>query len=111
MIVITTPDIGSIAAKFLGKKWEEVKRVREHIYFFSRNTLRKMLEANGFRILRTETAGRYFSVESAIKRGKLHHKSAFKIIEKFSEILKLKNKTIYVDPRYKITMYAVKTNS
>lgn len=108
LIVVTTPDIGSLAAKILGKNWEEVKRVREHIYFFSRNTLRKMLEANGFKILRTETAGRYFSVESAIKRGKLHHESAFKIIEKFSEILKLKNKTIYVDPHYKMTMYAKK---
>ena len=108
LIVVTTPNIGSLMAKILGKNWEEIKRIREHIYFFSKDTLRKMLEANGFEILRTETAGRYFSVESAIKRGKMYNRTLFALIEKFSNILNLNDKIIYVDPRYKITIYARK---
>ena len=36
--------------------------MREHTYFFSRKTLRKMLEVEGFEALRIETAGRYFPV-------------------------------------------------
>lgn len=108
LLVITTPDIGSIVAKLLGKNWEEVKRVREHIYFFSKSTLKSMLELNNFRVLRTESAGRHFSVESAIKRGKIYNKKIFGIIEKLSKILNLSNKTVYIDPHYKITMYARK---
>ena len=108
LIVVTTPDIGSITARILGKNWEEVKRVREHIYFFSRHTLKNMLESNGFKVLRTESAGRHFSVKLAIKRGKLYNKKLFSLIEKFSDIFNLKNKKIYIDPHYKMTMYARK---
>lgn len=108
LIAITTPNIGSIPAKLLGKNWEEIKRVREHIYFFSENTLKKMLEVNKFKVLKTESAGRFFSVKSAIDRGKLVNKTAFTIIEKFVDILNLNDKRIYIDPHYKITMYAKK---
>lgn len=108
LVVITTPDIGSFAAKILGKNWEEVKRVREHIYFFSKATLAKLLISLNFEVLKTESAGRYFSVKSAIKRGKLHHEKIFALIEKFSNLLNLNDKRIYIDPRYKITMYARK---
>ena len=108
LLVITTPDIGSLSAKLLGRNWEEIKRVREHIYFFSRSTLKSMLELNNFKVLRTESAGRYFSVESAIKRAKIYNKKIFGFIEKLSDILNLNNKMIYIDPHYKITVYARK---
>ena len=108
LIAITTPNIGSIPAKLLGRNWEEVKRVREHIYYFSESTLKRILESNNFKILKTESAGRFFSVKSAIERGKLVNKTIFTLLEKFSNILNLNGKRIYVDPHYKITMYAKK---
>ncbi|MBW2976429.1 class I SAM-dependent methyltransferase [Candidatus Woesearchaeota archaeon] len=108
LVVITTPDIGSITAKILWKNWEEVKRVREHIYYFSKDTLKKLLESLGFKVLGTESAGRFFSVESAVKRGKLYNKAIFSVIEKLSKILRLNKKNIYIDPHYKITIYARK---
>ena len=108
LIVVTTPDSGSLAAKILGKRWEEFRRAREHIYFFSKSTLKSMLELNNFKVLRTESAGRYFSVDSAIKRGKIYNKKIFGFIEKLSDILNLSNKRIYVNPFYKMTMYARK---
>ena len=108
LLVITTPDIGSITAKVLWKNWEEVKRVREHIYFFSKDTLKKLLKSLNFKILKTESAGRFFSVESAINRGKLYNKAIFTVIGKLADTLRLKKKNIYVDPHYKITVYARK---
>ncbi len=108
LIVITTPDIGSATAKILGSSWEEIKRVREHIYFFSRSTLKRMLESNNYEVLMAESAGRYFSVQSAIERGKIYNGRIFSLIEKFSNALNLKNKRIYIDPHYKITIYARK---
>lgn len=108
LVVITTPNIGSITAKILWKNWEEVRRVREHIYFFSKNTLKKILESLGFEVLKTESAGRFFSVKMAVERGKLYNRNIFILIGKVSESLGLSNKRIYVDPRYKMTVYARK---
>ena len=105
---ITTPDIGSLVARMLGKNWEEVRRVREHIYFFSRETLTMMLESIGFEVLHIETAGRYFSVTSAIERGKLYNKPIFSGLDLFAKTFGLKGKKVYVDPRYKMTVYARK---
>ena len=108
LIAVTTPNIGSIPARLLGRNWEEIKRVREHIYFFSEVTLKRMLESNNFRVLKIESAGRFFSVKSAIDRGKLVNKTIFTLLGKLSNALNLNDKRIYVDPHYKITMYAKK---
>ena len=71
--------------------------MREHTYFFSRKTLRKMLEAEGFEVLRIETAGRYFPVWAFVERGKRLSKMVFGFVEKISVFLGLQEKMIYVD--------------
>ncbi len=108
VISITTPNIGSVVARLLGKNWEEVRRVREHIYFFSEETLRKMLESLGFEILRVETAGRYFSIGVAMERGKLYNKLIFSLLGALSSSLGIDKRKVFVDPRYKVTIYARK---
>ncbi len=108
VFAITTPNIGSLVAKMLGKNWEEVRRVREHIYFFSEKTLKRMLEESGFEVLRVETAGRYFSVHEAIERGKLYDRLVFGVAEKIVRAFGMDKMKVYVDPRYKMTIYARK---
>lgn len=110
LFVITTPDIGSLTAKLLGKYWEEIRRVREHIYFFSRKTLTKMLEKNGFKVLKIESAGRYFTIKTALERSKLYNQKISSFIEKVCKNLKIQDKMIYINPFYKITVYAKKIN-
>ncbi|MCH8004062.1 MAG: class I SAM-dependent methyltransferase [Nanoarchaeota archaeon] len=108
IISITTPNIGSLPAKILGKKWEEVRRVREHIYYFSDKTLNRLLKESGFKILKIESAGRYFSVESAVRRLNIYSSTLSGISSKFTRILGINNMRIYIDPYYKITVYARK---
>lgn len=108
VLAVTTPNIGSLAARLLWKRWEEVKRVREHIYFFSGFTLARLLEDLNFKILKKESAGRYFSIEAAIERGKIHNKPVFSAIGGILNFLNLSKKMIYIDPRYKVTIYAQK---
>lgn len=108
LIVVTTPNSGSLAAKILGKKWEEFRRAREHIYFFSADTLSNMLEKNGFEVLKIESAGRYFSFKSAARRGKLYFKKIFAVLGFIVGVLGIENKKIYINPHYKITVYARK---
>jgi 2-polyprenyl-3-methyl-5-hydroxy-6-metoxy-1,4-benzoquinol methylase len=49
MLVIVTPDIGSLAARIMGGRWWHYRVA--HINFFNRCSLRWLLEKNGFAIV------------------------------------------------------------
>ena len=107
IIVITTPDVGSIAARILGKNWLEFKRIREHIYFFSRETISKMLEKSGFEVVKIETTGRYFTLKSAFEFMSLQNKR-FKPVSSAMKHLGLGGIKLHINPMYKMTAYARK---
>jgi len=72
LLSIITPDAGSCVAKLLGSRWEEFRRVREHIYFFSRATMTEMLRKAGFEVLKIESADKVFYLGPAIQRLKYY---------------------------------------
>jgi hypothetical protein len=47
--VLTTGDVGSLAARLSGPRWH-LYTIPEHLFFFSRRSLRLLLEAHGFRV-------------------------------------------------------------
>jgi 2-polyprenyl-3-methyl-5-hydroxy-6-metoxy-1,4-benzoquinol methylase len=57
VIVIHTIDIGSITARVMGRGWPFLMEM--HIMFFSRATLRDMLQRVGFTCIGDHTQGRY----------------------------------------------------
>jgi SAM-dependent methyltransferase len=48
-LVLTTGDVGSLAARLSGPRWH-LYTIPEHLFFFSRRSLRLLLEAHGFRV-------------------------------------------------------------
>ena len=52
---ITTPNIKSFQAQLFGSRWRSA--IFDHLYLFSKKTLRKMLEQNGFSIEKIATWG------------------------------------------------------
>ena len=72
LLSIITPDVGSLVARLLGNRWEELRRVREHVYFFSRQTLTQALQRTGFEVLRTEYADKVFHLGPAMHRLKYY---------------------------------------
>lgn len=64
---IITPNIGSLAARILKDKWLEIRRMPEHLVFFSTRTLKRLLEETGFEILETHTVGKKFYLDSFIR--------------------------------------------
>ena len=54
LILLQTPDSGSLLARVLRKFWPPYAPV-EHIHLFTRRGIRLLLEANGFRILDTRS--------------------------------------------------------
>jgi 2-polyprenyl-3-methyl-5-hydroxy-6-metoxy-1,4-benzoquinol methylase len=67
-LVLTTPDAGSFLAKLLRSNWLGYRSLDEHLYFYSRKTIRAMLAAAGFRTVRIETTGKYMNVARIIER-------------------------------------------
>ncbi|MBI2995633.1 MAG: class I SAM-dependent methyltransferase [Candidatus Melainabacteria bacterium] len=71
--LLTTPDVGSIPAKVLGKRWMGYKSY-EHVYFFNKKTIKLYLEANGFALTRFQYTGKYISKQLFLDRLKYYSK-------------------------------------
>ena len=56
-IFLATPDGGSLMFSLLGKRWFHLKP-NEHIYYFTRNSLHKLLSDAGFEIVFMKHLGR-----------------------------------------------------
>lgn len=50
VIIITTGDVGSVLSKIMKKNWR-LLTPPQHLFYFSKKTIRMLLEQNGFKIL------------------------------------------------------------
>jgi 2-polyprenyl-3-methyl-5-hydroxy-6-metoxy-1,4-benzoquinol methylase len=57
-LLLLTPDIGSLTARLAGPRWWGL--LDDHYYYFSRQTLRRMLAQEGFAVERISALGRVF---------------------------------------------------
>lgn len=108
LLCIITPDADSLVARLLGSRWPEFRRWREHIYFFSRKTMERLLRDSGFELIKTHTIGKYFNLEGFINETKIFGKRLPNILLKFISILGLNEIQIYFNPLYKRVYYAKK---
>ncbi len=65
IIVLNTPNIGSIFAKIMGKRWWNL--IGMHIYYFDKKTIRKILEKNGFKIIKIKSYSRIITPRYAVE--------------------------------------------
>ena len=66
LLVVHTIDIDSAFARLVGSRWPWLMEM--HIYYFSRRTLRAMLEQCGFRMLSDRPQGRYLRLGYLMNR-------------------------------------------
>jgi 2-polyprenyl-3-methyl-5-hydroxy-6-metoxy-1,4-benzoquinol methylase len=64
-LVLCTPDRSSWPAKIFGKRWMSYARM--HLYYFTPRTLRRMLEEEGFRVVKIERHKRIIRFGVAIE--------------------------------------------
>lgn len=63
IFVFTTPDASSLVAKIMGKHWPNYKKAPEHQLFFTVDSVKRLLENNGFVIKWIKKEGKYISFE------------------------------------------------
>ena len=69
ILVVNYPDIGSWIARALGQRWLFLTSV--HLYYFTRETMRKMLETTGFEVRRVRPHFQRLELDYIFFRGAL----------------------------------------
>ncbi len=63
VLVIETPRFDSLMFRLLGHRERSIQNCQGHIYFFTRSTLRQLVEKHQFQVERTELVGRTLTVD------------------------------------------------
>ncbi len=66
-LVLTTGDVGSLAARFSGSRWH-LYTIPEHLFFYTRKSLRILLEAHGFRLESFRAEGAIYTLGYLVER-------------------------------------------
>ena len=71
LLVVSTMDSDSLVSRVLGRRLEDFRRTREHLYCFTRRTLRDVIERAGFDIVRIDSYGLTIELGALAKRASL----------------------------------------
>ncbi|MFH1754041.1 MAG: methyltransferase domain-containing protein [Candidatus Omnitrophota bacterium] len=106
VLYISTPDISSVMSRMLRAKWWGINKF--HLYYFSKKTLEKMLDASGFKVKKYHPHIRVFSAKYWVKRFKIHSKFLYKMLDFLSRIGNLGKVQLKINLRDQIEAVAVK---
>ena len=65
LLAVTTGDIGSFNAKLRGANWRQI-HPPTHLQYFSKDTLKLLLEKHGFEVIHTSHPGNYLSLNTIL---------------------------------------------
>ena len=103
---LVTPDVGSLAARVLGSRWEEKLKMPEHIFFFDRLSLTRLLRATGFTPLEWGTVGKRMTTEETLTRLLPAAPWLFGPARALARVTGAHRVAAYFDPRWKMSVVA-----
>ena len=106
VLVIVTPDAGSIVSRAFGSHWLEMKRAPEHLHFFSRDGLTRMLATAGFDVVDMHSIGKITSIRTLLSDLKFYSRPFFNGVERVLDRIHLADRVVDVDPHTKVCAYA-----
>jgi len=107
LLALTTPDIASLPARLSGPRWMGIKD-KEHIYYFSPTTVRRLLKDTGFQVVRLEHVGKYVDIGFFIKRTGLYSALVERALAKVAGMLHLNDRVLYINPHDIMLVYGIK---
>jgi len=109
LLVLHTMDIDSLFARVMGARWPWLMEM--HLYFFSRRTLKMMLEKAGFHVLRAVPQGRYLRLGYLATRvGGLVGQPVGRALGGLFRLLHLSQMPIPINLGDLFTVYAIKNS-
>ncbi|MCA0454664.1 MAG: methyltransferase domain-containing protein [Chloroflexi bacterium] len=98
VIVLATPDVGSIPARLTGKRWVGYKLSEEHVYYFSIPTLSRMLNEAGFDVLDARHVGKFVTVRLFLDRLGMYSPIIARLLALAEKAFHLSERSVYVNP-------------
>lgn len=95
LLYIETPNMGSFVPRTLGKRWHAFLE-SEHHFFFSRDTLTKMLARTGFKVKKVKRGNKLFSIRYLLYRLSWYSNKLCLHLEKILERIHTLNRTIRI---------------
>ena len=97
VIIMVTPNYGSLQRKLLGKNWFQYKPI-EHIQYFDKHSLKAFAGRNGLQVVYQKHCGQYADTGFLVNRLSYYHFTFLsKLFNKLFGILRLKDKFFYTD--------------
>jgi 2-polyprenyl-3-methyl-5-hydroxy-6-metoxy-1,4-benzoquinol methylase len=106
LLAISTLDAESLVSRLIGKRLEDFRRTREHLFFFSRHTLRRILEDHGFDLLLIRSIGHTFEINFLLNRLTLYNQPVFSALRRIVDKLGLGSLQLRVNPHTKMIAIA-----
>ncbi len=109
VLCLSAPDIESLMSRILRARWWGIQH--SHLFYFSRATLSKMLDAAGFKPLRFDSHARVFSVSYWGARLKQYSEGVFRIFDLCTRLAGRKGSLLTLNFRDQLDCVAVKKRS
>ena len=106
LLVIATMDADALVSRLLGRRLEDFRRTREHLYFFNRRTIAEAVGRAGFDVRRIDSYGLTIRMDSLAKRAGLALPRVGALMERGLRWLGVADRQFYFDPRTKFVLYA-----
>ncbi|MBI3553477.1 MAG: class I SAM-dependent methyltransferase [Elusimicrobia bacterium] len=106
LVYVVTPDCDSLSATLLGSRWWGLRPA--HIYYFSRKTLTRLLEAAGYEVVEAKSFGRIFSWGYWLSRLTNYPRPVYRAVEALVDGLGIRDKFLYLDTRDSVELVARK---
>ena len=104
-MALVTMDCDSWTSRLFGKRLEDFRRVREHVSFFNRKTIRVLLERAGFEILDIRFHGHTLRLSDLAERISLVWKPLGKVIVGLVKLLRLDSVPVHINPHTKMILF------
>ena len=106
ILYISTPDISSLMSKVLRAKWWGINKF--HLFYFSKHTFEKMLDACGFKVKRYTSHTRIFSLNYWVSRIRANSNFLYWIFDFIARIDNLGSRQLTVNFHDQIEAMVVK---
>jgi len=110
LLVLSTMDSSSFISRLMGKRLEDFRRIREHLFFFNRKNIRTLLGNNNFQVLSIGSVGHSFDLGHLVARLELSFPVVKTLTRTAPFLLRfLKGTSVHVNPLTKMIVYARKS--
>lgn len=106
LLVAHTMDLDSVFARLMGPRWPWLMEM--HLYYFNRETLTKLLQQAGFRVLKIKAQGRYLRLGYLATRIGAFSRPLGRALRWFFDRLGVSERAISINLGDLVTVYAEK---